>query len=455
MLGLYRGWIPTVAGKLSYRVIGDTKHPEPCIRANSIVGDHRYILCYQKRDLSDAVHSKLTLLRSFSGDFRFVFIGRVKLDLNAINLPLYGHIYLFKDLRRWRSFTEGEVRQCQQFIYHYQHNLDEQAAIENRVVESIHTLKRRLDERADIAASVVLKRTGELLISRVVPRQREFMEASIDLHVYANLSLPDIVAAQFYYFLRDISHTHQHHNKNTDTILSIHKSDNDIDWRKNVLFSLYNHIIARKRTSKLTDSVQALGILAYAHAFYAICRERLAERHVWNTVKHTFPTFLDEPLTDSIKATLEQQKITAQEAAEIRAGKWNKFFGLIGIVLTTLAILYEFGGHEPIENALMACLVKSARQNIFMIIALLPAVYCFLNIVMAGADIRQWRLVRFLMRVLLAFPRLISIMGLVAFGIILMPYAWHYATTHLVEPTLPSEILNNFSVLYSSMASCF
>jgi hypothetical protein len=80
----------------------------------------------------------------------------VKLDLNAINLPLYGHVYLFKDLYRWRTTIEGEVKQCQQFMYHYQHNLDEQDAIEGRVVESVRTLKRRLDESADIAASVVL-----------------------------------------------------------------------------------------------------------------------------------------------------------------------------------------------------------------------------------------------------------------------------------------------------------
>jgi hypothetical protein len=251
----YRGWIPSVAGKLSFRVIGDATHPTPCIFANSLIGSHRYILAYQARDLSDAVQTREFGFRSLNGDFRFVFIGRVKQDINAIDLPLYGHVYLFKELRRWRANVESDVKHCQQFISWYQQNLTEQSALEARVVDSIKLAARRLEQTADIGARVIVMRPGEFILSHITPRNTEFLEMEDDLRVYANVDLSDIIAAQFYYFVRDITHTHQHHHRDTDTILSVYNTTNDVDWRKNVLFSLYNHIIARKRTVQLTEAV--------------------------------------------------------------------------------------------------------------------------------------------------------------------------------------------------------
>jgi hypothetical protein len=192
-----------------------------------------------------------------------------------------------------------------------------------------------------------------------------------DLRIYANVDLSEIIAAQFYYFVRDITHTHQHHHRDTDTILSIYKSTNDVDWRKNVLFSLYNHIIARKRTADLKESIDSLGILAYARAFYIASQNRLTSTGLWAKHERNFPTFTDEPLIASINASIQRLQNTQDAERERRQQRWHTKISWIAILVAVMTLLYEFGGHEAIENARMACYVKVARTNLFAVIFLL------------------------------------------------------------------------------------
>jgi hypothetical protein len=195
------------------------------------------------------------------------------------------------------------------------------------VVDSIKLAARRLEQTADIGARVIVMRPGEFILSHITPRNTEFLEMEDDLRVYANVDLSDIIAAQFYYFVRDITHTHQHHHRDTDTILSVYNTTNDVDWRKNVLFSLYNHIIARKRTVQLTEAVDSLGILAYARAFYIASQTRLKSRGLWEKHKPNFPTFTDKSLIASINATIRRLENTQRTEQEHRLRRWHSKMG--------------------------------------------------------------------------------------------------------------------------------
>jgi hypothetical protein len=112
--------------------------------------------------------------RSLKGDFRFVFIGRVKQDINHIDLPLYSHAYLFNDLKSWRTNVEQDVKTCQRLISRYQQNLTEQSTLEAQVIESIKLTARRLEQRADISARVVIMRPGEFILSHLKAKNRDF-----------------------------------------------------------------------------------------------------------------------------------------------------------------------------------------------------------------------------------------------------------------------------------------
>ena len=370
--------------------------------------------------------------RSLNGNFRFVFIGRVKQDINAIDLPLYGHLHLFRNLRYWRQNVEPGVKTCQDFISHYQQNLTAQSALEKQVIEAIKLTSARLQNHADVSCRIVLRRPGELILSHLTPKRSEFLEMQEDLRVYANVDISDIIAAQFYYFLRDISHTHQHHHRNTDTILSAYKSTNDINWRKNVLFSLYNHIIARKRTASLSECVDALGILAYARAFYQSSRNRLVARNLWAANEANFPTFLDEPLTESINAAIRQLENQDRAKYERRQALWHRKIGWLGVLIAVMTLLYEFGGHEAIENARMACYVKVGRTNLFAVIWLLLPIYIFVSILGGTRDVLQWRWIRSIIRITMAFPRPVSIGLFLAIGAV-VPFAWNYLVNATIE----------------------
>ena len=192
----YRGWIPTVAGKLSFRIIGDSSHPTDCISANCLVGDHRYVLCYQGRNLSDAVVRGIARLRALYGDFRFAFIGRVRQDIRYINTPLFGHVYIFRDRHHWRHTVEPMVRDSQAFLFRYQQQLLEQHYIEYNVVNSVKTAMGRLEAECDVSARITLLRTGKISLYDLKFRSEDLSDLSDDLKVYANVSLMDIVASQ-------------------------------------------------------------------------------------------------------------------------------------------------------------------------------------------------------------------------------------------------------------------
>jgi hypothetical protein len=353
----------------------------------------------------------------------------------------------------WRDQVEPDVKNCQRFISHYQQNLIQQFALEQHVIDSIKLTGRRLAQHADISARVMIRRPGEFLLSHIVPRHPEFLEMQDDLRVYANVDLSDIIAAQFYYFVRDITHTHQHHHRETDTILSVQKSANDVDWRKNVLFSLYNHIIARKRAIDLIESVDSLGILAYARAFYTTSETRLKLRDLWEIHKPNFPTFTDEPLIASINATIRKLE-NEQRADQARhQEQWHKKIGWIAIALAIMTLLYEFGGHEAIENARMACYVKVARTHLFGVFSLLIPVFIFWPIVRGKIDIRRWHFVRTAVRVAVAFPRIFSIAAFTVFAALVVLF-WNYAMNLSIKSGITMDSLKYLWSVILSFVDC-
>jgi uncharacterized membrane protein len=98
----------------------------------------------------------------------------------------------------------------------------------------------------------------------------------------------------------------------------------------------------------------------------------------------------DEPLIASINATIRKLE-NEQRADQARhQEQWHKKIGWIAIALAIMTLLYEFGGHEAIENARMACYVKVARTHLFGVFSLLIPVFIFWPIVRGKIDIRRW-----------------------------------------------------------------
>ena len=99
------------------------------------------------------------------------------------------------------------------------------------------------------------------------------------------------IIEQTYYFLRDIGHTHQHHEDDAEHIISVYPKEDDSGrrWEERVLFALYRWVINQKRAKSYQGYEQALGILAYAEVFRHIFFKTVNDEHDSDTSESKEP----------------------------------------------------------------------------------------------------------------------------------------------------------------------
>lgn len=332
----YAGWVPTVNGRLSFRHIGESRHPTDSIYANvNGDGQWRLIIGYQRRPLSDvlfkwAIHN----LRGIGGDFWFAIAARS--GAPTISDKIAGKVYIFKSKQDWRLHTEDAVRKAIDDIREEQFSAN-QTRCEN-IARDFERAIKKLDETADIHLSFVLQRTGEVYFSKPTFRDEGLRYAS---HDYANNCGHDFdkwVSDQAYFYLRDISHSHQHHHPASDTILILQQRDPaDIEWRKYIIYSLYYAVIKTKRSSDdLSVFQSAAGIQAYCLSFQRICEHAVGGDKFAN-----FPKFNDEALRQSLDAKWQEVVSTTTSRFTAATNHRTYLLAISAIVIAILAIFVQ------------------------------------------------------------------------------------------------------------------
>ena len=96
----FTGWVPTVGGRLSFSIIGQTTHPEPASFFNEAGQTKRFVFGYQHRNQSDAsffmgIGPLLNLIRGVSGNFTFAMLASSCDVANDIDEPLVGRLFIF------------------------------------------------------------------------------------------------------------------------------------------------------------------------------------------------------------------------------------------------------------------------------------------------------------------------------------------------------------------------
>lgn len=144
------------------------------------------------------------------------------------------------------------------------------------------------------------------------------------------------VADQAYFFLRDLTHKHQHHSLSSDTILILQERHRDeLGWRKNIIFSLQYYIIRSKRFGDVESIYQAQGVLGYCMSFRAICDHVLADK------AKTLPIYNDDALIQSLDARAKAQTTRRAEIFERRSiAAYVRTFVLLSVtILVALLIM--------------------------------------------------------------------------------------------------------------------
>ena len=333
----FKGWVPTVSGQLSFSAIGYSSNPQVAVNANISDGDDRYIVCYQRRNLSDALIPGLfgRFILSLGGDFRFLCIARSNKS-SSTDAPLEGVLLLFDDLQQWNSLLPF-ITAAQVALRHYNPILGKTTTLSNHCNDSFSELKKNALNKCGLCVEFTLKRSGvcELIWdkaaypSTAIAHMQQAIVGGVPLCLDAETAV-STACSQLFYFIKDIAHNHQHHAKSTDTIVDLHKitGDDDVRWRRDTLFALYRKAIRYKRNPNSDVFYSSLGILSYAKSFKLISEGEVCDG------KNIFPVFHNGQIKDSIQAiqsTKEKVDGNRRRRDDILRGI---YFSVIGIFLT-------------------------------------------------------------------------------------------------------------------------
>lgn len=310
---VYIGWVPTVTGHLSFSAIGNAHHPSKC----TSLRQKNAVCMMQFRDLLDVVlpymdnnavgrfcrETFANYIIGISGKFCFLADLRevVKEDCYA------GTAYLVP-LRD----NQAKVRAWRKKMSSVPHHSEEYEEINSSLLGEVSGV-------AACKAEVLLSRNGKLEIKFAEFNRVE--ETADDQEL-----LKRMVANQIFYFFKDVSHVHQHHDPKQDAITQVTKFNEAApdEWISNTQHALYREVIRYKRFRTEKSLFRASGVLAYAKSF---------ERSHASEASHPRKFNTDE-LQASLEVSREELRHNDQKKIAELDSIRTWFFALFGFVVS-------------------------------------------------------------------------------------------------------------------------
>lgn len=88
-----------------------------------------------------------------------------------------------------------------------------------------------------------------------------------------NIEFEKVAIDQAFFFLKDVTHTHQHHDPHADELTRPHDTS-VCDWREETFRILLSHIDRERERKSLRCLLQAKGMMQYLSSFVKICRKK-------------------------------------------------------------------------------------------------------------------------------------------------------------------------------------
>lgn len=320
----YKAWVPTVNGRLSFRFIGETNYPTRPEYSNLRIGKHQYIVVRQNRNSSDVLFG-LSKFFGIDGSFEYLLAARARVDDRSPDAKLIGRLYLF------RAVSLKRIKNQLDRLFAYYRELERNPFNGVRLRYLYGQTHLLLESEADIVANSILHRNGVLAISNIRWRDINLYNRSADYFTESHAEINSGIADQLYFFVRDIAHQHQHHSPDADTIITAQEClGTDTSWCKDVLYSLYYHIIDMKRQAAFSEQIRALGILAYIQSFEQIAKQAGCD----------LPLFNREAAKESIESSrayieskLSQERQQADKTRTIALWLGGLSLAMIGLVV--------------------------------------------------------------------------------------------------------------------------
>jgi hypothetical protein len=398
MPSIFRGWIPTVAGALSYGTFGEASHPPRAVAANRSDRSTRYLVCYRARDCSDG----LLPFRAILGPRLLGLQGKLWFDCIAESTTvrigdqdkINGHIFLFNDRREWTTNILPALQAAQTRLKAYQSAVD--GALQKYFQQTFSDLNDDLPSMSAFNAKFCVSRTG-------------ISEIHLDDNMTVNMNAPripstqprrdhirHILAAQIFFFLRDIGHRHQHHDPNTDTIVDLWPDNpNDpFEWKLQTLYSLYRKVISYKRLRERGSFASSIGVIAYADTFRAII-----ERDASSPEVARLPPFYSAHVVSSIRARDEDMRRMERRRQDASTVTRDLLLASLGLTIAITTVFIVAGKTIEVTPAPILYFIAEmlAARPIETLLAIAGVV---LTIRAVANDVGRQKIVRWIFRLL-------------------------------------------------------
>ncbi|WEO64796.1 hypothetical protein [Rhizobium rhizogenes] len=368
----YKGWVPTVNGRLSFKLIGETRYPAEPEYVNSADGKHLYVAALQSRQLSDVLFEPIMgPLLGYSGKFQFILCARSRRIRTSPDSKLIGKVFIF----HCRAFKESKASDIFRSSVKSMRALDP-GAVNPGLKQQYLALNQALLSRCDMCMDVVLNRDGVIALSRLT-WGNSHLERNTEEHAgEIGFDLEHGIADQIYFFVRDLTHQHQHHGNDADTIITTQRQErpDDLSWCLEIMYSLYFHIITVKRKENPTEHVRALGILAYLQSYKNIIKHRK------DIVEATLvlPEFDDASSKESIKATKDYIDFKLTEQKRNSDNRKSFFLWVVATVFTIVNFTVGFADKALPPNPTVASVANFLKTNAYVLPALAIAALIYL-----------------------------------------------------------------------------
>lgn len=424
MVQQFRGWVPTVAGNLSFSAFGETTFPTPAVTANVTDQKTRYVVSYQARHCGDYI---APIFRDFigkhffrvKGTFRFLCIAKATSPGLNRQETLEGRLFVFHDKQTWRNLVEPLVKDSQESLERFRDNPmgnDLLVHFEPRFQQLI----AEIPSRSSLWADFILDRSGVVEIRSDINQEKSEDAPRFPQGKNRQNRLLHAVVEQLYYFLRDIGHRHQHHHPKTDTIIGIHANADDIEWRLSTLFSMYRKIIHYKRHPEKKVFFNSLGVLAYAKTFRQICEKQLPDGAF-----DRFPDYYDANMEQSIEGIQSKIQNTLTQRQVRSDAIRNAIIGFAGLIISLAAITSLVENKPALDpHPILLVLTKFVINETPFIIPIIAGLVYIYFVVREHVLPEDNKLYRGILRIMLTQKRRYTISVFLLLGVMFLLIIW-------------------------------
>lgn len=367
----YKGWVPTVNGRLSFKIIGETRYPREPEYVNSADGSHLYVAALQARQLSDVLFEPIVgPLLGYSGEFECILCARARKARSSSDSKLIGKVFLFHK----KTFKETNAKAIFHSLVHSMRSLDPGAGNPGLKPQYI-SLVQSLSSLCDLSVDVVLNRDGIITLWDIVWNNAGLERNTAQHAEEISFDLAHGIADQMFFFVRDLTHQHQHHSSDADTIITTQRSHKpgDMEWCLEIMYSLYYHIITIKRKENPAEHVRALGILAYLQSYKKIVTNRA--KHVGSAL--TLPEFDDASSKESIKATKDYIDLKLNEQKKSSDNSKTFLIWLVATIFTVVNFTVGFADKELKPHPIVSEMANLLKENAYILPLLAAAALVF------------------------------------------------------------------------------